>query len=174
MHVPKTGLALDTQPQPFAGYTVRDATSEDIPAMIRLERQSPEAAHWSEPQYAAAFDEERGSHRLVLVVEHLKHADEKPQAMGFLVANYIGPDWELENVVVAPETRGKGIGTRLMRELFERAKQANGVLVHLEVRESNQAARALYEKLEFRESGRRKSYYSNPFEDAVLFARRLP
>jgi ribosomal-protein-alanine N-acetyltransferase len=142
--------------------------------MIHLERQSQEAAHWSELQYADLFDEDRGSHRLVLMVEHAKHPDEEPQAVGFLVANYIGPEWELENIVVATEARGKGIGTGLMRELFERAKQANGVLVHLEVRESNRAARALYEKLEFRESGRRKSYYSNPFEDAVLYARRLP
>ena len=154
--------------------TVRNATAADIPAMVQLERQSPEAAHWSEPQYAGLFDKEPGSHRLLLVVERVEHPDEEPQVTGFLVAHYTGAEWELENVVAATEGRRQGIGTMLIKELLARAEQSGSESVVLEVRESNRAARALYEKLGFQQLGRRKSYYSNPFEDAVLYVRRLP
>jgi len=93
--------------------------------------------------------------------------------LGFLIAQHIGPEWELENIVVAHEVQGKGVGTRLLNELFAQAKQANSEAVFLEVRESNVAARGLYEKLGFKESGRRKCYYSNPLEDAILYRRTL-
>jgi len=153
---------------------VREATAEDVPEMIHLERQSPGAAHWSEQQYAAVFDDAKSSRRLALVVERAGYVSaERLSVTGFLVAHHLAPEWELENIVVAPEARGKGIGTRLVRELFARAARSESDSVLLEVRESNQAARALYENLGFRESGRRKSYYSNPLEDAVLYVRML-
>jgi len=152
---------------------VRNAIAADIPAMIELDRQSPEAAHWSEPQYANLFNEETGSHRLVLVIERVDQSNEGPQVTGFLVALYTAAECELENIVVATAARGKGIGTKLVKELFARVKQSGSESVLLEVRESNQPARALYEKLGFQQMGRRKSYYSNPFEDAVLYVRRV-
>jgi ribosomal-protein-alanine acetyltransferase len=87
----------------------------------------------------------------------------------FLVARHVAPDWELENIVVAPSARRKGLGTRLLRALFARARDTNSDSVFLEVRESNSPARALYERAGFPETGRRKSYYANPSEDAVLY-----
>ena len=96
-----------------------------------------------------------------------------PAVVGFLIALHAGPEWELENIVVAEEFRGKGVGKQLMHKLFTQAQEANSNLVFLEVRESNTAARRFYEKLGFRETGRRKSYYSNPYEDAILYSRTL-
>jgi [ribosomal protein S18]-alanine N-acetyltransferase len=87
----------------------------------------------------------------------------------FLIANQVGPEWELENIVVAPASRRKGLATRLLTALLTRARETNSELVFLEVRESNQSARALYVRLGFEESGRRKLYYSHPPEDAVLY-----
>jgi len=60
-----------------------------------------------------------------------------------------------------------------MEALLVQARQTNSDAVFLEVRESNTAARRLYQKLGFEETGRRKSYYSNPVEDAVLYTRHL-
>jgi len=155
-------------------YTVRNATADDIPAMIRLERECPSAAHWSEQQYAGLLDEASGHRRLAIVSEDRQRlSQESPLILGFLVAHSSSPDWELENLVVALEVRGKGIGTGLMKDLFARARESGGESVFLEVRESNKAARALYENLGFQQSGRRKSYYSNPLEDALLYTRRL-
>ena len=145
--------------------------------MIRLERQSTTAAHWGEAEYGHLFQGgDRSQPRLALIadcnlVEQLRK--EVPRVVGFLIAHSIGSDWELENVVVADDFRGKGIGTRLMQAFLDRARQAKSQSVFLEVRESNTAARALYAKVGFHEMGRRKSYYTAPLEDAVLYAKSL-
>jgi len=150
--------------------TIRQATADHIPSIVRLERSSQTAAHWSEQQYESLIPTgESQISRLALIAECKQGAG----ILGFLIAQHVGPEWELENIVVAAEIQGKGIGTRLLKELLTRAKQGNSDVVFLEVRESNKAARGLYEKLGFQESGRRKSYYSNPLEDAILYQRTL-
>jgi ribosomal-protein-alanine N-acetyltransferase len=97
--------------------------------------------------------------------------NEVSTVVGFLVALRAGPEWELENIVVAEDVRGKGVGKQLIHKLFTQAQEANSNLVFLEVRESNASARRFYEKLGFQETGRRKAYYSNPTEDAILYWR---
>jgi ribosomal-protein-alanine N-acetyltransferase len=54
------------------------------------------------------------------------------------------------------------------------ARETNSSSIFLEVRESNAAARTLYELASFEQTGRRKSYYTNPAEDAILYRRTLP
>jgi len=148
---------------------VRAATAGDTQRMIELERRCDTAAHWSETQYRDLFLDQSTTARIALVAE----GEEKPEFLGFLVARYLAPEWEFENIVVAPEIRGNGVGTLLTRALIAQAQQANSDCIFLEVRESNGPARRLYEKLGFRETGRRKGYYSKPSEDAVLYSRRL-
>jgi ribosomal-protein-alanine acetyltransferase len=149
---------------------VRSATAADIPAMMSLERPCATAAHWAESQYQQALQSSgRDPTYLALVAEQ---GGSLP-LQGFLIAWRIHPEWELENVVVAAEARRKGLATRLLGEFLSQARQTNGEAVHLEVRESNQAARALYRKCGFEEAGRRKGYYANPTEDAVLYRRSL-
>ena len=96
-----------------------------------------------------------------------------PRILGFLIARHLAPEWELENIVVSSEARSKGIGTHLIEELLVSAQQTNSQAVFLEVRESNAAAISLYRKLGFQQTGRRKSYYNNPVEDAVLYCKKL-
>lgn len=151
-------------------YLVRNATVQDVAEMICLERQCPTAAHWTERRYQHLFAEGPESPtRLALVAE----ADSTFTLAGFLVARHLPPEWELENIVVAPSVRRMGIGKRLMDALHAQAQRTNSDGVFLEVRESNTGARRLYEMLGFEETGRRKSYYSNPVEDAVLYTRKL-
>jgi [ribosomal protein S18]-alanine N-acetyltransferase len=157
--------------------TVRIATAKNIPDMISLSRESSTAAQWSPQQYDSLFQAPEGSNaRLALIAEgNLPEAFqcETSPILGFLVASHHAPEWELENIVVAPEFRGKGVATQLMLALLDRVQNTNGESVFLEVRESNSAARSLYEKLGFEQTGRRKSYYSNPIEDAVLYSKNL-
>jgi [ribosomal protein S18]-alanine N-acetyltransferase len=159
---------------------VRSATVADIPAMLDLERQCPAAAHWSRQQYEDLFlTHEDLPRRLVLVLEsadgdgrgaaYRLESPASSRVLGFLIASQIGPEWELENIVVAPASRRKGLATRLFTTLLARARETNSQRVFLEVRESNQPARALYVRLGFEESGRRKLYYANPQEDAILY-----
>jgi ribosomal-protein-alanine N-acetyltransferase len=72
---------------------------------------------------------------------------------------------------VAPEARRRGLARRLLRQVLETAVHQGARAAHLEVRAGNEAARALYRSMGFREVGRRGGYYSAPTEDAVLLSR---
>lgn len=142
--------------------TVRRAISEDIPAILELEQQTPELAHWSEQTYRAVF-EPGAPERLVLVSES------EGQLHGFLVARSTSGECELENIVVAPENRRQGIAGQLLKSLMAKAGEQGVQKILLEVRESNAGARLFYRKVGFEETGRRKNYYNEPIEDAILY-----
>lgn len=151
---------------------IRLATLHDIPRLIALERACPSAAHWTEQHYRAAIGPaETVPERLVLVAEASPGARE---IAGFLVARHVAREWELENIVVGPSLRRKGIGQNLLHALFQRATETNSRSVFLEVRESNDSARRLYESAGFHQTGRRKLYYSEPSEDAILYRCPVP
>ncbi len=137
---------------------------------MRLAKSSEGAAKWSEQQYQSLF---LAKNAAISALTLVAQSPETSTIVGFLTARHVAPEWELENVVVAQETRGKGVGARLIHELLCYAQQSNSEAVFLEVRESNVAAQALYKSAGFCETGRRKSYYSNPLEDAILFAKKL-
>lgn len=157
--------------------TIRLATAADIPAILALERECASAAHWTEVQYQNLFQngEAEISPRLLLVMDEPSMSSEKTESMlrGFLVARRIGREWELENIAVAPTVRRKAIGTQLLAEFFRLARQGSGKSIFLEVRESNHSARAFYEKFDFTQIARRKAYYQNPPEDALILRRLL-
>ncbi len=100
-------------------------------------------------------------------------AEENGELCGFICAGAAAGEWEIENVVVGSGFLRRGIGDALMRELIRRARDEGAAAILLEVRESNAAARALYRKHGFVETGRRRLYYNFPEEDAVLYELRL-
>jgi ribosomal-protein-alanine N-acetyltransferase len=150
---------------------VRAAQSRDLRTLMEIARHTPTAALWTDPQYSALCSSEAGGERLCLVV-----SDEK-QVHGFLVAKAVtrqGDEWEIENIAVSGPARRRGLGLRLLGESLNRMRDRGGKQVFLEVRESNQAARKLYEKCAFMEVGQRKNYYQNPTEDALIFRFAFP
>ncbi len=96
------------------------------------------------------------------------------QVCGFLCVRIVAGEWEIENVVVGQNMRRQGIGTLLMQSVIKKWQEAAGTALLLEVRESNIAARALYERHGLREVGRRSAYYRDPSETAILYTLRLP
>jgi ribosomal-protein-alanine N-acetyltransferase len=160
---------------------IRPATAADIPALMSLERACATAAHWTDLQYHKILQGGEGDpHRLMIVADTFPQRPSgdsekaKSEIGGFLVAQHLPPEWELENIVVAPAERRRGLGQQLIDVLLTAARNTNSEAVFLEVRESNLAARSLYEKARFELTGRRKAYYRNPPEDAVLYRLRLP
>jgi ribosomal-protein-alanine N-acetyltransferase len=141
---------------------IRSATPADIPAMMQLVLHSATASQWSRVQYERVFSQET-PHRLAMVIE------EEKIVRGFLVAHEIAGEWEIENIAIAGAARRRGLGTRLVGEFLDRVRSQDGTSVFLEVRESNRAARLLYEKWAFAESGRRSRYYTEPQEDAIVY-----
>jgi ribosomal-protein-alanine N-acetyltransferase len=73
------------------------------------------------------------------------------------------------NIATVPEFRGMGVGKALTLALIESARETGASVVMLEVRESNAAAIALYEKAGFTLVGKRKNFYALPREDALLY-----
>lgn len=140
---------------------IRSAIPDDIPLMLQLDRSAAGASHWGVGEYQRVFHPEAPA-RLALIAEI-------GVPVGFLIARTTGSDWELENIAVSAQVRRKGVGTALLAELFRRLREAAAKSIFLEVRESNDAARCLYENYGFWAVGRRGAYYNDPPEDAVVY-----
>jgi len=72
------------------------------------------------------------------------------------------------NVAVHETNRRQAVATRLVAAMLEEGKGQGARFAYLEVRKTNAAAQALYEKFGFRRYGERKGYYHDNHEDAVL------
>ena len=92
---------------------------------------------------------------------------------GDRVAGYVGSqsvmgESDMMNVAVHPDYRRQGIAEKLCLALVEALKEKGNHCLTLEVRASNDPAKALYHKLGFEQVGLRKNYYRNPKEDACI------
>lgn len=145
---------------------------------MALAKSSPTAAHWSEGQYRELLQPGSDTPKRLILIAQLTSPvppENKVSSLdGFLVARHVAHEWELENIVVAEIARRRGIGKQLLQALLHTARKTESVSVFLEVRESNVAARSLYERSGFRQTGRRDDYYVNPSEDAILYRYDLP
>ena len=152
--------------------TVRHARSDDVPRMMEIAVHAATAALWSERVYREFFAGESGypSRRPVILV-----IQEDDNVAGFLAARRVADnEWEIENLAIRGSARRRGLGSRLLGEFLNLVRDQGGSEIYLEVRESNRAARKLYEKWAFVESGVRKSYYHDPPEDALVLRFSFP
>jgi ribosomal-protein-alanine N-acetyltransferase len=79
----------------------------------------------------------------------------------------------INNLAVRPELRGRGLGLQMLEAVIGEARRLGAESLALEVRRSNVAAQRLYKRAGFRENGVRKSYYTQPVEDALLLIKTL-
>lgn len=145
--------------------TVREMTWDDLEQVVEIENENF-SVPWTETGF---FTYLMRSDALFLVAENEEEE---------LVAGYIGiimaaDEGDITNVSVKKELQGQGIGTMLLQELASRTKEMGIEKIFLEVRESNVAALALYEKQGFERMGVRKNYYTDPIEDAITMCRKL-
>lgn len=95
-------------------------------------------------------------------------AEFKGDVAGYAVFWAVMDQGELGNVAVDEEYRGRGIGSKLIKAVLERAHERSVHEIFLEVRKSNVRAQDLYKGFGFTEVGRRKNYYLEPLEDALV------
>jgi ribosomal-protein-alanine N-acetyltransferase len=88
--------------------------------------------------------------------------------VGYIGSQTAGGETDMMNVAVHPDYRRRGIAQILIEMLIPELQRRCSTSLSLEVRASNEPARLLYEKLGFVEVGRRKNYYRNPKEDALI------
>ena len=95
-------------------------------------------------------------------------AEEEEKIYGYCGVVMVMDEGDITNVAVEASMRSQGIGKMLLNKLFEETANRGVKKIFLEVRESNESAIHLYEKMGFVVTGRRKNYYEVPREDAIL------
>jgi [ribosomal protein S18]-alanine N-acetyltransferase len=133
---------------------IRRAAASDLAAIAEIQRACAEAAQWN-------------------VHDYLAHdcwvATVGDRLAGYLVCRAVAEDErEVLNIAVHPEFRRQGIA----RALLEAECNRNSGDYFLEVRASNEAARALYSIMGFTEAGVRPGYYEDPHESGIVMKRR--
>ena len=138
-------------------------TLDDLPAVMEIDRLSF-TLPWPERSFRFELTGNDASH--LIVAESSVGGEE-------LLAGYLGywqlvDEMHISTLAVHPEMRGRGIGERLLQAGLEQAWIQGAEMSTLEVRPSNEAAIALYRKYGFELVGRRRAYYQDNNEDALL------
>jgi ribosomal-protein-alanine N-acetyltransferase len=136
--------------------TLRRLGYGDLPSVIAIERRSFPTP-WSLAMFVLELSRPSG---ICLAAEDVDGL------AGYLVCARYDDVWHLMNVAVHPERRRRGIATELIERLFEEAGE--GARFTLEVRVSNSAAIEMYRRFGFRSAGRRRRYYHDNGEDALI------
>src|SRR5215203_5859276 len=138
------------------GLKLRRLGYGDLPAVISIERRSFPTP-WSLAMFVLELSKPSG---ICLAAEN------ENGLVGYLVCARYDDVWHLMNVAVQPEHRRRGIATELIERLFDEAGE--GARFTLEVRVSNSPAIEMYRHFGFRSAGRRRRYYHDNGEDALI------
>jgi ribosomal-protein-alanine N-acetyltransferase len=169
-------------------YTVGPMRVADIARVMEIERQSfptpwsPAAyryelrhnpnAHYLVVRAALVVDEavdaEDGSWRLRLQQLLAPRAPSSGRLLGYVGFWLVAGETHISTIAVHPDARREGLGELLLTQVIDLAQEQEAEFVTLEVRESNVAAQRLYEKYGFQRTGRRKRYYTDTREDALI------
>ena len=141
---------------------VRPMTPEDVEAVACLE-QTCFSESWSEHLLRSGLE--------CSLDTYLVYGTES-RILGYCVFRCLGNEGELQRIGVKPEFRGRGIARKLMEAMFTLARMKGVQIMSLEVRESNEKARNLYESCGFKQEAVRRGYYHNPLEDALIMWNR--
>ena len=134
-------------------------TSDHVAQVAELERICFGTEAWSEKSVASELNNPL-SFWLVAV--------DGDRVAGYVGSQTVLDESDMMNVAVHPDYRKQGIATALIVGLVEELRNRGSRCLTLEVRASNENAISVYQKLQFQEVGRRKNYYRNPKEDALI------
>lgn len=98
-------------------------------------------------------------------------AEENGQVFGYVGSQTVLDESDMMNIAVDPRFRRQGIARALIETLIAELAKMGSRCLRLEVRVSNENARALYERMGFQQLGLRKNYYHNPKEDALILGK---
>jgi [ribosomal protein S18]-alanine N-acetyltransferase len=143
---------------------IRPLEPEDFDAILGIAEILEEAPRWTREQYDEVIRADSARPRITLVAS----ISTSRKLIGFVIAGMVAPDAELESIAVAAQAQRRGVGSRLLGALYGELRQLGIEELHLEVRESNQAAIRFYQAQNFKQIGVRPRYYVDPAEDAIL------
>jgi [ribosomal protein S18]-alanine N-acetyltransferase len=141
-------------------------TFAHIDSLLELQQKTPEAPHWKRRIYEDLTQSEAPNFGFIAV--------DGDSLLGFAVCRIVLDTCELESIAVAAEARRRGIGAALLAAAADFARERGATRMELEVRASNFTAIGFYTRMGFAQDGRRRGYYRNPDEDAVLMSWSVP
>jgi ribosomal-protein-alanine N-acetyltransferase len=141
---------------------IRPLTYSDLPQVISIERRAFPTP-WSLAMFVLELSKPSGICLAAVL---------RGRLTGYVICSRYDTVWHLMNVAVDDRLRRQGIATALLGRLFDEADQP-GEQYTLEVRPSNHEAIALYERYGFRAAGRRRGYYHDNKEDALIMWRTV-
>ena len=162
-------------------YTIRPMELPDIPQVMIVDELSF-ATPWSARTYQFEINHRDTSHLLVVeetpnaskqggigkLLQRLRGGEENGAVLGYGGFWLIAGEAHISTIAVHPNARGRSLGELLLVGMLQRAINLEAEYCVLEVRESNANAKALYEKYEYNVVGKRKHYYRDNNEDALL------
>ncbi len=160
-------MTVESKKTVDACYVLEPMLEEDLFAVIAIEEESF-ANPWTRESFLHEINKNPYSRPKVA-----RTKDEKAEIAGYCVNWLVFEHFHIQNIAVHSRHRRKGLGRYMMEQTLREAQESGGLVASLEVRESNTSARELYVSLGFREVGKRRSYYSRPREDAVLYRKDL-
>jgi [ribosomal protein S18]-alanine N-acetyltransferase len=146
--------------------SIERMTEHDLVEVCAIEEMS-ELSAWG---WDAYHHEMQSRLDTIMLVARLAGSSADYEIAGFIVARLIADELHVNNVAVRPEFRGQGLGSVLLNTTLDRARKQNAKIAQLEVRAGNAEAQKLYLKCGFTVVGRRKNYYRQPTEDALLMS----
>jgi len=138
---------------------IRRMTLEDLPAVISLDKLSF-SLPWPERSFRFELTENSASRCWV--------AEMDGKIVGMIVAWLLVDEAHIATLATHPDHRGQGIARNLLMYALRYMSKEGAVTSFLEVRESNIPAQEMYRKFGYEEVGRRKRYYKDTNEDAIL------
>jgi ribosomal-protein-alanine N-acetyltransferase len=141
---------------------IRSMTLDDLPAVMRIDGLSLPTP-WSERNFRHELIENPASQLLVA-----DRSGKDSQILGFIGFWMLVDEAHISTIAVDPDHRRRGIGELLLLGAMQAAIPLGATMMTLEVRESNFSAINLYTKQGFQIVGRRRQYYRNNQEDAIL------
>lgn len=146
-------------------YEIVPMDRSHIPQIAALERECF-SDPWSESLLEDALFDPQASFIVA------QDSEEEGNVLGYAGLHAVLDEGYIDNVAVHPDARRHGVASALL-DVFCRFGEVNLAFLTLEVRKSNTAAIALYEKNGFRWAGLRPGYYQHPREDAVIMTREF-
>ena len=156
-------VALSKSSKGVSVVTIRKMATSDVPAVLAILQESPEAAAWSQESLLQLASADAAAWI----------AELNGVPVGFLFGRIAADEFEILNMAVQKAHRRRGIGSKLLESALEFSRIAGCSRAYLEVRASNAPAIALYTRHGFTQCGRRTQYYRDPSEDAVLLSLSL-
>lgn len=156
---PTIELPPDVRRESDDGTHLRLATKEDIGRVVAIEHEAFSDA-WSR----TSFEQLLSDARALFVVA----CDGRDIVQGYVVAWYVLDEGEIANLAVSSAARQRGVGGTLLDAALAAGRTRGAATVYLEVRDSNESARSLYASRGFVQVTRRRRYYRDPTEDALV------